>query len=116
MNAIIPASVESSSSGVYDDLLTVPSDFPRPSQMITPTKRRMTGTNKMPPTLQPSLPPLFERSGAAADVNGAEPGNDLGWHQPDERLKVGEAAQRTPQTNLLNDLILVSFSRFRWFV
>jgi hypothetical protein len=57
-----------------------------------------------------------ERFPAMAEVDRAEPGEDLGWHQADERLKslkVGEAAERTSQSNLLNDLILVPISMFR---
>jgi hypothetical protein len=36
-----------------------------------------------------------ERFGTPAEVDCAEPGDDLGWHQSDQRIKVGEAAQGT---------------------
>jgi hypothetical protein len=38
-----------------------------------------------------------ERLRAPAEVDRAEPGDDLSWYQPDERVKVSEAAQRTSQ-------------------
>ena len=38
-----------------------------------------------------------ERLRAPAEVDGAEPGDDLRGHHPDEGVKVCEAAQGTPQ-------------------
>ena len=39
-----------------------------------------------------------KRLRAPAEVDRAEPGDDLGWHQPDERVQVREAAQGTSQS------------------
>ncbi len=65
---------------------------------------------------QPGHLIMVERLRAPAEVDRAESGDDLGRHQPDESVKVSEAAQGTSQPNLLNNLILASISMFRGIV
>jgi hypothetical protein len=38
-----------------------------------------------------------ERLRTSAEVDGTEPRDDLGWHQPYKRFEVSEAAQGTSQ-------------------
>ena len=38
-----------------------------------------------------------ERLGTSPEVDRAEPGDHAGWHSPDERVEIGEAAHETPK-------------------
>jgi hypothetical protein len=39
----------------------------------------------------------IERLRASAEVDRAEPGDDVRWHPPNERMEISEAAQETSQ-------------------